>query len=31
MQRETEKIDGERIKEDIYYKLQNGEFVEVEE
>ena len=27
----TEKIDGERIKEDTYYKLQNGEFVEVEE
>ena len=26
----TEKIDGERIKEDTYYKLQNGEFVEVE-
>ena len=25
----TEKIDGERIKEDVYYKLVNGEFVEV--
>ena len=28
---ETEKIDGKRIKEDTYYKLRNGEFVEVEE
>ena len=27
----TEKIDGERIKEDTYYRLQNGEFVEVKE
>ena len=27
----TEKIDGERIKEDTYYMLQNGEFMEVEE
>lgn len=27
----TERIDGERIKEDTYYKLQNGEFTEVEE
>ena len=26
----TEKIDGERIKEDTYYRLRNGEFVEVE-
>ncbi len=25
----TEKIDGDRIKEDTYYKLENGEFVEV--
>ncbi|MBO4284299.1 MAG: hypothetical protein J5958_06730 [Clostridia bacterium] len=25
----TEKIDGERIKEDTFYKLKNGEFVEV--
>ena len=25
----TEKIDGERIKEDTFYKLENGEFVEV--
>lgn len=25
----TEKIDGERIKEDVFYKLENGEFVEV--
>ena len=24
----TEKVDGERIKEDTYYKLQDGEFVE---
>ena len=24
----TEKVDGERIKEDTYYKLENGEFVE---
>lgn len=27
----TEKIDGERIKEDVYYMLKNGEFVEVNE
>ena len=26
----AEKVDGERIKEDTYYKIQNGEFVEVE-
>ena len=26
----TERVDGERIKEDTFYKLQNGEFVEVE-
>ena len=25
----TEQIDGKRIKEDVYYKLENGEFVEV--
>ena len=25
----TEKIDGERIREDTYYRLENGEFVEV--
>ena len=25
----TEKIDGDRIKEDTYYRLENGEFVEV--
>ena len=25
----TERIDGERIKEDVYYKLEKGEFVEV--
>ena len=25
----TEQIDGERIKEDVYYKLEKGEFVEV--
>ena len=25
----TEKIDGEKIKEDTFYKLENGEFVEV--
>ena len=25
----TEQVDGERIKEDTFYKLQNGEFVEV--
>ena len=24
----TERIDGERIKEDVFYKLINGEFVE---
>ena len=27
----TEKIDGARIKEDVFYKLENGEFKEVEE
>lgn len=27
----TEYIDGEKIKEDTFYKLQGGEFVEVEE
>ncbi|MBO7250221.1 MAG: hypothetical protein J6V42_03000, partial [Clostridia bacterium] len=27
----TEKIDGERIKEDTFYKLEKGEFVEVKE
>jgi hypothetical protein len=27
----TEQIDGERIKEDTYYKLENGEFKEVQE
>lgn len=27
----TEYVDGERIKEDTYYKLENGEFVEMEE
>ena len=26
----TEKVDGERIKEDTFYKLKNGEFIEVE-
>ena len=25
----TEKVDGERIKEDTYYKLEDGEFVEI--
>ena len=25
----TEKVDGERIKEDTFYKLENGEFVEI--
>lgn len=25
----TEKINGERIKEDVFYKLENREFVEV--
>ena len=25
----TEKVDGERIKEDTYYKLKDGEFVEI--
>jgi hypothetical protein len=25
----TEKVDGERIKGDTYYKLVNGEFVEL--
>ena len=27
----TERVDGEKIKEDTYYMLKNGEFVEVEE
>lgn len=27
----TEKIDGVKIKEDTYYRLVNGEFIEVEE
>ena len=27
----TERVDGERIKEDVFYKLVNGEFVEVEQ
>ena len=27
----TEKIDGERIKEDTFYKLENGEFIEVKD
>ena len=27
----TEKVDGERIKADTFYKLVNGEFKEVEE
>ena len=27
----TERVDGEKIKEDTYYTLKNGEFVEVEE
>ena len=27
----TEKVDGEKIKEDVMYKLENGEFVEVED
>ena len=27
----TEFVDGERIKEDVFYKLENGEFVEVEQ
>lgn len=26
----TEYVDGERIKADTFYKLENGEFVEVE-
>ena len=25
----TEQVDGERIKEDVFYKIENGEFVEV--
>lgn len=25
----TERVDGERIKEDVFYRLKNGEFVEV--
>ena len=24
----TERVDGERIKEDVFYTLENGEFVE---
>ena len=27
----TEKVDGERIKEDVFYTLINGEFKEVEQ
>ena len=27
----TEYVDGERIKEDVFYKLENGEFKEVAE
>ena len=27
----TEFVDGERIKEDTFYRLENGEFVEVKE
>ena len=27
----TEQVDGERIKDDTFYKLVNGEFKEVEE
>ena len=27
----TEQVDGERIKEDTYYRLENGEFTEVKE
>ena len=27
----TERVDGEKIKEDTYYTMKNGEFVEVEE
>ena len=27
----TEKIDGEKIKEDTWYRLENGDFKEVEE
>ena len=27
----TEYVDGDRIKEDTFYKLKNGEFVEVSE
>lgn len=27
----TERVDGEKIKEDTYYTLKNGEFVEVQE
>ena len=27
----TERVDGEKIKEDTYYTLKNGEFSEVEE
>ena len=26
----TEYVDGERIKEDTFYKLEDGEFVEIE-
>lgn len=25
----TEQVDGERIKEDVFYKLENGKFKEV--
>ena len=27
----TERVDGEKIKENTYYTLKNGEFVEVQE
>ena len=27
----TERVDGERIKEDVFYQLKNGEFVEVDD
>ena len=27
----TEQVDGERIKEDTFYRIENGEFVEVAE
>ena len=26
----TEQVDGDKIKEDVFYKLENGEFVEVD-